>query len=241
MDKAALNTVLFDLDGTLLPLDQDLFLKDYFRYLCQTMSPLGYPPEQLVKAVEAGTWAAFRNDGSVSNELCFWRNFTAACGKTKEEAEPDFLEFYKADFQRLIAAAQPTPLAGQCIRVLKGKGYTVALATNPIFPAVATESRMRWAGLNKSDFALVTTYENSSYCKPNPDYYREVLEKIGKQPEECLMVGNDVIEDMVARELGLTVKLLTGCVLHDEGADLAPFAPVDFPGLLAYLEALPTV
>jgi len=31
-------------------------------------------------------------------------------------------------------------------------GFRVALATNPIFPAIATEKRIRWAGLTPEDF-----------------------------------------------------------------------------------------
>lgn len=52
------------------------------------------------------------------------------------------------------------------MRELKRRGFGVALATNPIFPSVATESRIRWAGLEPEEFALYTTYENTAYCKP---------------------------------------------------------------------------
>ena len=63
----------------------------------------------------------------------------------------------------------------------------MVLATNSIFPRIATENRIRWAGLEPDDFALITTYENSTYCKPNPAYYREVLGKLGLEAEECLV------------------------------------------------------
>ena len=40
-----LSTVFFDLDGTLLPMDQDAFTKDYFKRLAGKLAPLGYEPE----------------------------------------------------------------------------------------------------------------------------------------------------------------------------------------------------
>lgn len=73
-------------------------------------------------------------------------------------------------------------------------------------------SRIRWAGLEWEDFELVTTYENSRYCKPNPVYYRQTLEILGESSENCIMVGNDVQEDMMARELGMQVIFRRGKV-----------------------------
>ena len=39
-----------DLDGTLLPMDQDIFTHGYFKLLCRKLAGHGYDPEQLVKA-----------------------------------------------------------------------------------------------------------------------------------------------------------------------------------------------
>ena len=125
------------------------------------------------------------------------------------------------------------------MRAIQALGLGTVLATNPIFPKVATESRIRWAGLQPEDFRLYTTYENASYCKPNPDYYREILDKLNLRPEECLMVGNDVAEDMVAETLGMKVFLLPACVINREGRDIDAYPHGDFDDLLAYVTALP--
>ena len=95
------------------------------------------------------------------------------------------------------------PKAAKTVNALKDRGYRLVLATNPIFPLVATKNRASWAGLSVDDFELCTTYENSSFCKPNIKYYGEILSKLGMAPEECLMVGNDVDEDMIAEKLGM--------------------------------------
>ena len=51
-----------------------------------------------------------------------------------------------------------------------------------------------WAGLKPEDFELYTTYENTGYCKPNPKYYQDILERLDLTAQECMMVGNDIYE-----------------------------------------------
>lgn len=122
------------------------------------------------------------------------------------------------------------------VHTAKEKGLRVALATNPIFPAVATETRIRWAGLEPEDLELYTTYENIGYCKPNPDYYREIAKRLGVQPWECLMVGNDVTEDMVAEKAGMQVFLLTDCLINKERKDISLYPRGSFLQFLDHIE-----
>ena len=58
----AITTVLFDLDGTLLPMDQDQFVKMYFGLLAKALAPRD--PEALIRGVWTGTKAMMTNDGS---------------------------------------------------------------------------------------------------------------------------------------------------------------------------------
>jgi FMN phosphatase YigB (HAD superfamily) len=122
--------------------------------------------------------------------------------------------------------------------LLKSKGIRIVLATNPLFPAIATHSRARWAGLHPEDFELITTYENSRHCKPNPDYYRDILETLKVRPEECVMVGNDVGEDMIAGELGMQVFLLTDCLINKHNADISRYPQGSFDALLDFIGGL---
>ncbi|MBQ7354119.1 MAG: HAD family hydrolase, partial [Clostridia bacterium] len=163
-----ITTVLFDLDGTLLPMDQDLFMKAYFKGLCVKMAPYGYAPEQLIDAVWAGTKAMVMNDGSRTCEAAFWDKFSSILGEEVMDHIPAFDEFYHLEFQSVQKVCGFNPEAAKTVRALKAAGYRVVLATNPLFPAIATESRTRWAGLEPEEFELVTTYEAASYCKPNP-------------------------------------------------------------------------
>lgn len=230
--------ILFDLDGTLLPMDQEVFVKAYFGRLAAKLAPYGYEPEKLIKTIWGGTAAMVKNDGSMTNEAAFWRFFCSVYGEEAAKDEPKFEEFYRTDFQQVRGACGFDPKAAKAIATLKEMGFTLALATNPIFPAIATESRMLWAGLNKEDFALYTTYENSRHCKPNPNYYRDILSQLGADPAECLMVGNDVTEDMVAQTLGMKVFLLTDCLINKHDQDITAYPQGSFEELIGYIQTL---
>lgn len=232
---------LFDLDGTLLPMDQDEFVKAYFSGLVRAMIPYGYDPQLLVKAIGAGTMAMVHNDGSARNEAVFWKTAAKVFGRDIQSDEALFLHFYENEFQQVQNVCGKNPLAVQAIANIRAMGYRTILATNPLFPPAATRSRVRWAGLMPEDFELITTYDNSSFCKPNLDYYREILEKQGLKAEECLMVGNDVSEDMAARALGMRVFLLTDCLINRNGEDISAFPNGGFPELLTYVKALNAV
>ncbi len=230
-----LKAVLFDLDGTLLPMDQDAFTRGYFKLLAQKLLPYGYEKETLVAGIWHGTAAMVRNDGCCSNEEAFWKDFVQSFGEKALQDKPLFEEFYAKDFQQARELCGYTPKAANAVNLIWEMGRRVALATNPIFPAVATESRIRWAGLDPADFELYTTYENIGFCKPNLEYYREILRRMNLKAEDCLMVGNDVDEDMVASQIGMPVFLLTDCIINLHDQDISAFPHGDFDALIAYL------
>ena len=233
-----IKTVLFDLDGTLLPLDQDYFISCYFKSLAKAMAVHGYEPKVFIDAVLKGTAAMVTNDGSTTNEEALWQSFYKSYGRDTRSDEPLYMQFYASEFQNLKEVCGFHPMASQLVRWLREEGYGVILATNPMFPAIATHSRVRWAGLEPSDFDLVTTYENSRHSKPNIAYYRDILETMNLRPEECLMVGNDVDEDMVAENLGMKVFLLTDCLLNRRNRDISGYPQGSFPELLEYIRGL---
>lgn len=228
--------ILFDLDGTLLPMNQEEFTAGYFKLLAAKVAPFGYEPQKLVRSVWAGTAAMVKNDGNCTNEEAFWNTFVQIYGEEVLKDIPVFDEFYRTDFQQAKTLCGFNPKASEIVQKFKGAKFRVALATNPLFPAVATESRIRWAGLEPSDFECYTTYENSSFCKPNPAYYQRLAEKLGVRPSECLMVGNDVDEDMVAAgTIGMNVFLLTDCIINKENKDISNYPHGDFDALEKYV------
>ncbi|MCR5652415.1 MAG: HAD family hydrolase [Ruminococcus sp.] len=238
-----IKAVLFDLDGTMLPMDQDKFVKTYFSELCGRFCPeLKMDDKSLIKAVWKATGAMIKNDRTDLNIKVFWKTFAEICGKDILKYKDNFDDFYIKEFNKCKKECGYNPAVRETIKVLSNKGYTIVAATNPIFPSVATHNRLGWAGVNKDDFALVTTYENSSSCKPNPEYFTEIAEKINLNPEQCLMVGNDVDEDMIsASSVGMDVFFVKDCMINRGDKDYSQYKQGSFKDFLDYTRMMPDV
>lgn len=202
--------ILFDLDGTLLPMDLEKFTGLYFGELAKKLAPYGYEADKFVKVMWKGVAAMVRNDGAVTNEKRFWDVFTSYMGEQALGDMPVFEEFYQKEFHRAKAGCGENPLAVEAVRAAREKADHVILATNSIFPPVAVEARLSWVNLKLTDFDLVTTYDTDRYCKPNPAYFVDILERMNLAPRDCVMVGNDEKEDMwAAAQAGIAGYLVT--------------------------------
>ncbi|MBQ7934703.1 MAG: HAD-IA family hydrolase, partial [Lachnospiraceae bacterium] len=228
--------VLFDLDGTLLPMEQESFIKCYFKLLATKLASLGYAQETVVDSVWKGVGSMIKNDGSCLNEDAFWNTLSAIYGKDCTKDKGELHLFYEKEFNQVQKVCGKQPASREVIELVREKGLMAVLATNPLFPEVATRARMSWVNLVPEDFTYYTTYENSHYCKPNPKYYQEILEQTGLKAEECLMVGNDAHEDMVAAALGMQVFLLTDCLENSRQLDISAYPRGGFVELKKYIE-----
>jgi len=239
-----IDTIMFDLDGTLLRFSQDAFIGAYFPRIRKVFAGLGMDAELSVKAVWAGTQAMVRNDGKKRNSERFWDVFTEYLGleggKLKD-VEDACERFYTNEFNAVQSVMDPTDIPRRLIPALAAKGYSVVLATNPLFPVCAVATRLGWAGLETRDFLHITHYANSSYCKPNPGYYREIFAKINREPSQCLMAGNNPAEDMCAGALGAETFLVTDCLESADGVDIAAFRRGTLAELERYLMAMPDI
>lgn len=214
-----INTILFDLDGTLLSFEQDEFIRRYFLAIEEKFLPHGFPKGVIINAVFEGVRAMLQNDGTKTNEEAFWDRFSYYLPEKLYFFVETFNDFYCNEFNRISEIVKENEYAHKAIKVLKEKNYNLILATNPLFPKIATLNRIKWGKLNASDFSYITTFENSSFCKPNIKYYEEILSKIGKQSSECLMVGNDVSEDLIASKIGIDTYLITDNLINEKNID----------------------
>lgn len=209
--------ILFDLDGTLLPMDLDEFIKTYFGLLGRKLIGHGYDSEQFKKGMWGGVEAMLRNDGTMTNEERFWAVMNACMGRDCREDEGIYEDFYRNEYHRAKAICGVNPLAAEAVKLAHEKAEKVILATSPLYPSIAVEGRVEWAGLKMSDFDLVTTYNTERFCKPNPEYYRDIIARFGFSPEDCVMIGNDEKEDMwAAAQAGIEGFLVTDDLIARE-------------------------
>lgn len=227
--------ILFDLDGTLLPMDMDTFSKGYLHSLAKEVEKYGYKEETLLPAMWQGVASMVKNDGKRNNHDVFWDTFASVLGRETLHDIPRFDEYYGGKFNEAVKFTSPTPYAKKVFDAAKERADKIILATNPMFPTVAVKVRLEWAGLSYSDFDYATDYVNSSYCKPNPLYFTEIMDKMHLNAKNCLMVGNNADEDAKASmKAGLSSFLLTDCLICD--GDMPECPSGDYEALIDYLK-----
>lgn len=233
-----IKAVLFDLDGTLLDIDLSLFLREYFGLLGPAMSTsLGIEPKNALAAVMDATDRMCADLTGDTNAAVFWDRFESVTGIGRQDGsfEADLERFYAEEFPSLRSSHGPMPGAQAVLSAARSAGMKVAIATNPIFPLVAIEERLRWAGIDPASPDLVTSFETSVATKPHAEYYRQIAAALGVSPDECLMVGDDSTLDMSAGEIGMrTYYVGAGEAVCDWRGNLA-----ELTELLPRLGALP--
>ncbi len=231
-----IKNILFDMDGTLLPMDQDEFTDTYMNILAGTFYSLGYEPKKLCKTVWDSFVVMLRNNSDKTNEQVFFEEFKKVYGDETEKLHPLFDSFYCNEFQAVKKVCGKDENAIRAVQIFKKAGFNLIVATLPAFPREAIYSRIRWAGLSPDDFSYITTYENSRRSKPSPLYYTEITEKLSLDPRECLMVGNNVDEDMIAESIGMKCFLVPSCLINEKNKDISVYPKGDFNDLIEYVK-----
>ncbi len=137
-----IRAVLLDLDNTLLENDMEQFIPAYLGLLGQFIAD-HYPPEAFIRHLMRATDAMMANDGSErTNQEVFDAAFFPAIGRTREEMEPLFAEFYATRFPALRTLTRPVRIARPLMEWLFRQGFQVAIATNSLFPRTAIDQRL---------------------------------------------------------------------------------------------------
>ena len=231
-----MRAVLFDLDGTLLDLDLDAFLVRYFAALERAAVPLTEhvgTSGSFMSAMGEATRAMMKRHPGRTNQSVFYDEVLRRTGIDLAEHWPLFEAFYEDVFPRLADTAAPAPGAQNAFRAARTLGLRVAIATNPIFPRIAVDHRLAWAGLSSDDADVVTTYEQMESCKPYPEYFLQTASLLGVAPQDCIMVGDDPVLDLPARAVGMRTYYVgsKSGVLADYHGDLWGLSDL-LPGLV---------
>ena len=203
-----LKAVLFDLDNTLLLYSEKQFYHDYIAGLFIHFRDV-LSPDEFYDRMMSATRVMVDNDGSQTNLALFLETFSSGLNESGEQLMQRFDSYYENEFQRFEELMLPVTGVAELFASLKQKGIKTVIATNPMFPMTVQKLKLSWAGLDGCDMTLITSVENSSFCKPNILYYKSICQKIEIAPRDCLMVGNDTLNDMIASHLGMKTYLTT--------------------------------
>ena len=228
--------VLFDLDGTLLPMDQDYFTVCFFNELSSYMEKIGYERKPFQEAMLAAINAMKENDGKKTNEKIFYEVLIKRFGNRFLTDAKYFDDFNRTDFNNVQKYVGFTPRAQETVKKVKASGAKIVLASNPIFSVDGQKARMRWAGVNPDDFDYITCAENSSFCKPKLGYYKEILQKLGANPPDCVMIGNDTTDDTTSVEAGMKFFLITDCLINSKNTDVNVYPHGNYNAMNEFLD-----
>ena len=205
-----LKAVLLDLDNTMVLFDEPGFYKQYFKRIAPFFSDL-FPNGDFLERMLQATQALKENSGTQPNVDHFMNTLTQETEALQRERIWDrFVEFYRNEYDNIPRQVRAPGGLRETLAHLSGKGLKLVLASNPIFPEFVHIKRAAWVGIEPTfPWALVTHIENMSYVKPHTGYYRQIGTMIGVPPEQCLMVGNDPLNDMAAGKAGMATYLTT--------------------------------
>jgi FMN phosphatase YigB (HAD superfamily) len=235
-----INTILFDLDGTLLPMDFDQFMEHYFYHMGRHFD--GWiEPKTLAKAILEATEVMITTNDGRSNSDIFMEHFATLIDGDIKQYEEHFGKYYETLFAHVQASTYPSNEMIEAVQLLTEKGYELVVATNPLFPYRANVHRLSWAGFETNQFVYMSSFEDNNYCKPYPQFYAEVLERIGKRPDECMMVGNDVFDDLPAQKLGIKTYLITDCLINKHNLPNTADHTGSYQDFLTFVKQLPKI
>lgn len=215
-----IKSIFLDLDNTLLPIDEKAFYRLYFGGMGQYFSQFGIQADALLNAVMKGTDAMRSNQSINTNEVVFWKTFDQFLPNQHPLFKDHIQAFYREYFPKVQVASKRDVRALQLIQKLQQHNLRLFLATNPLFPSMATHQRVAWAGLSVDMFEKITTMENAYRCKPNPDYFQQLLDEFALSPSETLMIGNDWIEDTAAEKVGIQTFIVSDNAMKEKPNDV---------------------
>ena len=216
-----IKAVMFDLDGTLLPTNDDEFTKFYFGLLFKKASGYGYEKDLFISTILKGVGAMRKNDGSKVNSELFWKTFASQYGQAEaEKMNPIFDEFYHIEFKQTKAICGDNVWAKKIVETCKELGLKTILSTSPFFPKQGVISRLEFVDLMESDFDYITHYDNTTFSKPQVEFFDEILKNMNLKPEEVLMFGNNEREDGVPTQmLGIKAFMVGDFVVSETDLD----------------------
>jgi FMN phosphatase YigB (HAD superfamily) len=234
IDLESVQAVLFDLDGTLVDVDMNRFVPAYLRRLTEQMAEQ-VEPIQATHVLHQAVAEMFANrDPQRTLENILYDVLHEELGVTSQDYRASLEQFCREDLDSLESLVTGHPLSRQLVDVSLQRGWQVALATNPIFPRAVVDARLNWGALDVDSFHHITSYENAHFCKPNPGYFEELLAELEVPAHACLMIGNDVLHDLSASQVGIRTCLLTPWCIKRSGVSFKPDWKGDHEDLLKF-------
>lgn len=215
--RQKIDTVIFDMDGTVLDTLQDL--ADAVNAALKAFAM----PERTIDEVRAFVGNGVRRLLELSVPDGF-------ANPRFEEVFAKFREYYGVHCNDKTKAYDGIlPL----LRELEKEGYGLAIVSNKLDSAVKELNEIYFEGIVKVAIGEVEGIAK----KPAPDMVEKALRELGKTKETAVYVGDSDVDLMTARNVGLPcISVLWGFreegFLKEQGARYFAKAPAEIPKLI---------
>lgn len=204
------DTVIFDLDGTLLNTLEDL--KDAVNYV---MRQNGYP-ERTLEEVRHFVGNGIRK----LMERAVPENVK---GETFERVFEEFRSFYTAHCQEKTCAYEGIV---SLLQELKKQGIALAIVSNKNHAAVCELNEIYF----KEYIKVAIGQRDGIRKKPAPDTVLQALKELGKEKETALYVGDSEVDYQTAWNTGMDCVLVTwGFRTVEELSEFKPYVFISKP------------
>ncbi|SHF07563.1 Phosphoglycolate phosphatase, HAD superfamily [Marinitoga hydrogenitolerans DSM 16785] len=189
--------IFLDYDGTLIKNKEEDFQKYYFYSF---LNYTNIKDKKIIDIILECTKELIKKNDRKENNLDFYMNLLAKkTGKSQEYWYNTFFDFYEKEFPNLKNIIIPNK---KLINKIKKSNHNFIFASNPVFPEIAINHRINFINLDLNDFIYISTMENSYFCKPNPNYFLDILKKLKIKPADCIMIG-DTDFDRASLKVGI--------------------------------------
>ncbi len=173
-----INTLLFDLDGTLI--DTNELIISSFLHTLEFYYPGKYMREDVIPFMGPSLMETF---GSIDAQRA-------------EEMIAKYRAYNLANHDRIVTIFEGVY---DTIKLLKEKGYKIAIVTTKLSDVVDMGLR-----LTKLDefFNVIVALDHVTKAKPDPEPVLMALEKLGSSPEEAIMVGDNSHDILAGKNAG---------------------------------------
>lgn len=221
-----IKAVLLDLDDTLIHTDTDPFFARYLDALGAFAAQHGFSERFIEHMLKAYQDVLFAYDPTDTLHSRLMACLADRLDCVEAELTATFASYYADAYGALHDGVVPLEGGRRLLDWLFEAGYRVVIATNPGLPMASIRQRMTWGGIVPEDYAFefITSLETMHFGKPQAEYYAEIVGRLGVEPDEAIMVGDNWEADLVgAAEAGLHTYWIAG-----SGAE----APGELPALV---------